>query len=104
MNKRFERKKSSPSNLLKVYFDNKGIEYVNIPSLLKKVSDAIPNSFIIRDSPTVLYTRSPRIGCKIFNYKKVVDELVTKNWKADNDSCDCSISKFWDKNHGHIVT
>ena len=34
----------------------------------------------------------------------MVDELVTKNWKADNIICDCSTSKFCDLNHGHIVT
>ena len=35
INKRFEhQKKPPPSNILKIYFDNKGIEHVNIPSLL----------------------------------------------------------------------
>ena len=34
----------------------------------------------------------------------MVETLITKNWKADNFSCDCSTSKFKDKFHGHIVT
>ena len=73
INKRF-MKKEHPirSNFIKVYFENKGIEDINITKLLHTVSDAIPGSFQDRTPPTVLYTRSPCIGSKIFNYKEVV--------------------------------
>ena len=63
--KRFEHKKPERT-FIKIYFDNKGIEMVNLPSLLHQVNDAIPNSFQIRTAPTVLFTRST-IGSKVFN-------------------------------------
>ena len=89
---------------MRVYFDNKGIEMVNLPRLLHKVNDAIPNSFVFQDPPTVFFLRSPTIGSKIFNYKKVVEGLETKTWNADDLTCECSNSKLCDPDHGHIVT
>ncbi len=76
---------------------------MNITRLLHKVSDAIPESFKHNSSPTVLFTRSPSIGSKIFNYKKVVEE-VTKDWDANDHTCACSSSPLCDQHHGHIVT
>jgi hypothetical protein len=41
---------------MKVFFDNKGVEKVNLNRLLQQVNDAIPKSFKIGTAPTVLYT------------------------------------------------
>jgi hypothetical protein len=105
INQRFRhRNKSSRSRFLRVFFDNKGIEMVNVPRLLHTVNDAIPESFSVRDAPTVLFLRSRSIGSQIFNYKTVVESLETKEWNADAHQCGCSTSEFCDPQHGHIVT
>ena len=96
--------KPTRSQFMRIYFDNKGIEMVNISRLLHKVNDAIPDSFKIQDPPTVLFLRSPTIGSKIFNYKDVVEDLETLEWNDDEHKCDCSNSEFCDPSHGHIVT
>ena len=67
-----QHSKSKQSHFLKIRFDNKGIEQVNIQSLLHKVNDAVPTSFTNPTPPTVIFTRTPSIGSKIFNYKNVV--------------------------------
>ena len=105
INKRFMKtEKPARSNFIKIRFDNKGIEDINITKLLHKVNDAIPKVFNDRTPPTVLYTRSPCIASKMFNYKQVVENLDTKTWNEDNFTCDCSESKLCDPNHGHVVT
>ena len=105
INKRLRLKtKPTRSQFMRIYFDNKGIEMVNISRLLHKVNNAIPDSFKIQDPPTVLFLRSPTIGSKIFNYKDVVKDLETLEWNDDEHKCDCSNSEFCDPSHGHIVT
>ena len=106
INHRFKsiKNKSKPNNVLKIRFDNKGIEKVNIQSLLHKVNDAIPSFFSEKAPPTVIFTRTSSIGSKIFNYKDVVLDLKPKEWCATDHSCGCSISPFMDPDHGHIMT
>jgi hypothetical protein len=96
--------KSKQKNILKIHFDNKGIEKVNIQSLLHKVNDTIPSFLSNKSPPTVIYTRTSSIGSKIFNYKDVVLDLKPTEWCATNQSCDCSKSPFMDPSHGHVMT
>ena len=61
--------KPTRSQFMRIYFDNKGIEMVNISRLPHKANDAIPDSFKIQDPPTILFLRSPTTGSKIFTKK-----------------------------------
>ena len=71
INSRFiHKKKPIRSNFIKIYFENKGIEKINVTKLLHTVTDSIPKTFQDRTPPTVLYTRSPCIGSKILITKK----------------------------------
>jgi hypothetical protein len=99
-----KNKKPIRSNFIKIHFENKGIEDVNITKLLHTVTDAIPKSFQNREPPTVVYARSSCIGSKMFNYKNVVEHLDTNYWNEDDFTYDCFESKFCDQNHGHIKT
>ena len=99
-----QQQKSKKCHFLKIRFDNKGIENVNIQSLLHKVNDAIPTYFTNREPPAVICTRTPSTGSKIFNYKHVVKDLQANEWCSTDHKCDCSNSPFTDPNHGHIVT
>jgi hypothetical protein len=97
--------KKNMDNYIKVYFQARDIEEVRLSSILHKHLPSIPSFFLSKGSPTVLYSRSPHIGSTIFNYKKVVDAVITSDWKEDNSNvCNCSKSEFCDPHHGHIVT
>ena len=79
INHRFVHKENKPRGaFMKIFFENKGIEKVNIGSLLHKVNDAIPKNFKLNSVPTVIFTRSSTIGSKKFNYKKTIEDLDTK--------------------------
>ena len=77
---------------------------VQLARILRRYKDKIPEDFKFKDPPTVIYTRCPTIGQKIFNYKRVIDAIHSKDWKSDHVSCHCTDSKFIDKHHKHIVT
>ena len=92
-------------NFVKIYFQAKDIEEVHLSSIFRKHLDSIPSTFQSKDPPTVLYSRSSNIGSTIFNYKDVVDSVITDEWKEDNSYvCNCSKSAFCDPHYGHIVT
>ena len=63
----------------------------------------IPEIFKYKEPPTVIYTRSPTIGTKIF-YKQTIESIRTGDWKSKNFSCKCKDSKFTDDHHKHVVT
>ena len=105
INHRFVHKENKPRGaFMKIFFENKGIEKVNIGSLLHKVNDAIPKNFKLNSVPTVIFTRSSAIGSKMFNYKKTIEDLDTKTWDPKKHKCDCLQSKHCDPKHQHIVT
>ena len=104
---RKKKKEKKRSNFVKVYFQAKVIECLRLSYILRKHSDCIPDDFVDRDIPTILYKRSKNIGSTIFNYKDTVEEVKTNEWKANYNllpGCDCKDSKFCDPHHGHIVT
>ena len=89
---------------VKIYFCNKGIEVVQFARLLRRFKNKIPVEFKYKDPPTVIYTRSPTIGAKIFNYKQTIESIKTDDWKSKILSCKCKDSPFVDNNHKHVVT
>ena len=104
---RKKKKEKKRNNFVKVYFQAKVIECLRLSYILRKHSDCIPDDFVDRDIPTVLYKRSKNIGSTIFNYKDTVEEVKTDEWKTNYNllpGCDCKDSKFCDPHHGHIVT
>ena len=59
--------------------------------------NCIPDDFVDRDIPTILYKRSKNIGSTICNYKDTVEEVKTNEWKANYSllpGCDCKDSNF----------
>ena len=92
-------------NFVKIYFQAKEVEEIRLNSIFRKHMDCIPSSFASNDPPTILYNRTSHIGSTIFNYKDVVDSVLTDDWKEDNLTvCNCSKSAFCDPHHGHVVT
>lgn len=102
---RNSKTKKNMNNFVKIYFQAKEVEEVRLSSIFRRHLNSIPFSFQDRDPPTILYSRSPNIGSTIFNYKNVVDSVITDHWKDGNPmTCDCKNSAFCDPHHGHIVT
>ena len=101
-------KRSFPSNVLHLNFRNKGIEMVNLSSILHNsdVIDTIPSAAKNFTPPTVVYTLDSPIGQKIFNFNKFVTSLNVENFIQNNSilPCECANSTFSNKHHGHIVS
>jgi len=90
-----------PKMHLKVRFVNKGIEMVRLGKILKneRILTLIPPQF--RDKrPRVLFNYEQPIGLKLFNYRKTIDNLDP----STTLTCQCRLSPYRDKHHGHIVT
>ena len=100
-----ENSRTNNANFVKVLFQSPTVEKVELSSIFRKHLDSIPQSFKSRESPTLIYSRSKKIGSTIFNYKDVVDEVIADDWKQDTAiTCSCSNSEFCDPHHGHVVT
>lgn len=100
-----KKKQHRRTNFVKIYFQNKVVEKLELSSIFRKHMDAIPSSFKCKDSPTVLYQLSSSIGSTVFNYKEVVNNVNTNDWKyGNNNVCDCEHSDFRDSHHQHVVT
>ena len=93
------------SGYMSILYHNKGIDMVNLPRILnsKYVRDAVP-SFVPNSTPPIVsfkYTKT--IAGRIFNQKKVVENLDV-NVGTSNMCCDCHTSKYCYGPAGHVVT
>ena len=61
-------------HFIKIQFVNKGIEFINLPSIFKEksVSSSIPEN---EESPKICYKYNKPICSTVFNYNKLVTEL-----------------------------
>ena len=103
------KKKRPPlKNVLHVDFCNKGVELVNLSSILheKSVLETIPSIINTFSPPTIVYSLEPAIGSKIFNFNQFVSNLDVEAFISDPSSlpCDCGDSEFKDGHHGHIIS
>ena len=78
--------RSAPSDLLstdakkhfiKLDFINKGIDAVNLPSILrsKSVTETVPTYFKEKEPPVISYTYTKTIASKIFNFSSTLSDL-----------------------------
>lgn len=91
-------------HFLKINFLNKGVDFINLPSILndKNVRSLIPTYFKNQETPMICYKYNNPIRNLIFNYNSVVSDPDILNTLPD--TCNCSSSKFCYKPFGHIVT
>ena len=105
--KQKEKEKVKRSVFLKTFFQNKRVERLGIPSVLREKMKFLPEVLKDEDPPTVIYQRSKTIGSTIFNYKKVVQDFIASDWMGNNinkHTCECKNSVFSDPHHKHVVT
>ena len=104
----FDSQDSSLNNnnrgFMNIYFHNKGIDMVNLPSILhsRQVNATVPSS-LGYVAPIVSYTYPRTIAGKIFNYKKAIANLDFDKGTADV-SCSCNNSSYKYEPAGHVVT
>ena len=69
-------KRSPPTNLCHIFFDNKGIEKINLARIFHddSIQKSIPSIAKKFDTPTVIYKLSQTAGSKIFNFNKFCTE------------------------------
>ena len=73
-------------HFIKIQFVNKGIEFINLPSIFKdnSVISSIPTYFENKESPIICYNYNKPIRSTVFNYNKLVTELDIENSIPDS--------------------
>ena len=68
-------------HFIEIQFVNKGIEFINLPSIVKdkSVISSIPTYFENKKSPEICYKYNKPIRSTVFNYNKIVTELDIEN-------------------------
>ena len=98
------KRESTNKNYMNVMFHNKGMDMINLSRILnsKKVMAAVPN-YLRGPPPIVSYTYTRTITGKIFNNRKVVNELNMDCGTAGM-VCSCNSSRYKYESCGHVVT
>ena len=97
------KRESTNKNYMNVMFDNKGMDMINLSRILNsyKVMAAVPN-YLSGPPPIVSYTYTRTIAGKIFNNRKVVNELIMDCGTAGM-VCSCNSSRYKYESCGHVV-
>jgi len=103
------RKKKAPKYILPIYFDNKGLEYIHLISILhnEDIVNKLPQPLCDDEVPSVVYNLSGTIRNQIFNYKQTVNDINISDkdtYGTGISSCSCKESAYIDEQHGHIIT
>ena len=86
---------SHKRNFIKIPFIDKGMEFIDLHSILKDylVISSIPNYFNNSEAPIVCYKYNKPIRSTLFNLNKIVND--TNIDSTTPDCCDCQISNFY---------
>ena len=95
---------SGEKHFLKVTFHNKGIEMVNLSSIVhsKKVRSTLPDLIEDKEPPVISYKYTKTIGHSIFNFRKVAREHEVD--RASGNGCNCIHAPFLYEPLGHVIT
>ena len=102
-------KKKPPKNVCSIFFEKKGVEFINIARILRDpdIVKSLPSSSVKFPIPMVTYNKlTPPISTKFLNFNKFVNNLDLDLFLTNPDSlpCKCNNSPFVDKYQKHIVT
>ena len=101
-------KKKPPQIVCSVFFENKGVEFINIAHILcdPDIAKSLPSSSVNFSMPMFTYKLTAPISAKFFNFNKFVNNLDLDLFLTNPDSlpCKCNNSPFADRHHKHIVT
>ena len=96
-------KKRPPQNVCSIFFENEGVEFINIARNLR--DPGIAQSLAL-SSVKFPVNGNLQTGSNLFNFDKFVNNLDLDLFLTDPDSlpCKCRNSPFSDRYHKHIVT
>ena len=105
-----KKTKKAPENLCVVYFSNKALEYISLPSIIRnsEIVKLLPENLRGEETiPVVTYKLGKTIRNKIFNFKQTIGSLMLETDNLhflDDMNCNCSESSFCDPYHKHVIT
>ena len=81
-------KKKPPKNMCSIFFENKGVEFINIARILRDpdIFKSLPSSSVKFPIPMVTYKLTPPISTKFFNCNKFVNNLDLDLFLTNPDS------------------
>ena len=91
---------------IKLDFINKGIDAVNLSSILrsKSVSETVPTYFKEKELPMISYTYTTTIASKIFNFSSTLSDLDYHQFHNNSSQCECNTSSHLYQPYGHVIT
>ena len=94
------------TNFIKLDCINKGIDAVNLPSILKSksVTETVPTYFKEKEPPIISYTYTKTIASKIFNLSSTHSDLDYHQFHNNPSQCECNTSSHLYQPYGHVIT
>ena len=94
------------THFIKLDFINKGIDAVNLPSILrsKSVIETVPTYFKEKEPPIISYTYTKTIANKIFNFSSTLSDLDYHQYHNNPSQCECNTSSHFYQPYGHVIT
>ena len=70
-------KKKPPKNVCSIFFEKKGVEFINIARILRDpvIAKSLPSSSVKFSIPMLTYKLTPPISTKFVNFNKFVNDL-----------------------------
>ena len=93
------------THFIKLDFINKGIDPVNLPSILrsKSVTETLPTYFKEKEPPIISYTYTP-IASKIFTFSLTIADLDYHQFHNNPSQCECNTSSHLYQPYGYVIT
>ena len=93
-------------HFIKLDFINKGIDAVNLPSILrsKSVTETVPTYFKEKEPPIISYTYTKTIASKIFNFSSTLLDLDYHQSHNNPSPCECNTTSYLYEPYGHVIT
>ena len=94
------------THFIKLDFINKGIDAVNLPSVLrsKSVIETVPTYFEEKEPPIISYTYTKTIASKIFNFSSTLLDLDYHQFHNNPSPCKCNTSSHLYRPYGDVIT
>ena len=101
-------KKKPPQNVCSIFFENRGVEFMNIACILfdLDIVKSLPSSSVKFSMPMLTYKLIPPTSTKFFNFNTSFNNLDLDLFLTNPDSVPSKSnnSPFADTHHKHIVT
>ena len=94
------------THFIRLDFINKGIDAVNLPSILrsKSVTETVPTYFKEKEPPIISYTYTKTIASKIFNFSSILSDLHYHQFHNSPSQCECNTSRHLYQPYDHVIT